>query len=158
MPEISPANAAVAAKNNDSLVLRLKYRNRTLLLPGDAEKQAERAILEENSDDLHADVLKIGHHGSKNSTTHEFLGAVGPTMAITSAGEDNSYGHPSPELLERSEASGTRVLRTDHDGAAHIVTDGGRLEISCFMACAGLAPVTTSKRAEAPNQDQNNQQ
>ena len=56
MPEISPANAAVAAKNNDSLVLRLKYRNRTLLLPGDAEKQAERAILEENSDDLHADV------------------------------------------------------------------------------------------------------
>ena len=58
-PEISTADAAVAAKNNDSLVLRLKYRHRTLLLPGDAENQAEHAMLEENSADLHADVFKV---------------------------------------------------------------------------------------------------
>lgn len=157
-PEISPVNAAVAAKNNDSLVLRLKYRNRTLLLPGDAEKQAEHAMLEEHSDGLHADVLKVGHHGSKNSTTQEFLDAVAPAIAIISAGEDNPYGHPSPELLERLEASGARVLRTDRDGAVHIVTDGDRLEISCFVACPESPTVTTSRRAQAPNQDQNNQQ
>jgi competence protein ComEC len=157
-PEISPANAAAAAKNNDSLVLRLKYRNRTLLLPGDAEKQAEHAMLEENSDGLHADVLKVGHHGSKNSTTQEFLDAVTPSIAIISAGEDNPYGHPSPELLERLEASGARVLRTDRDGAVHIVTDGDRLEVSCFVSCPELPTVTSSRRAQAPNQDQNNQQ
>jgi competence protein ComEC len=150
-PEISPADPAAAAKNNDSLVLRLKYRHRTLLLPGDAEKQAEHAMLQENSADLHADVLKVGHHGSKNSTTQEFLDAVAPAIAIISAGEDNPYRHPSPELLERLGASGARVLRTDRDGAVHIVTDGERLEVSCFVACAELATVTTSRRAEAPN-------
>jgi competence protein ComEC len=157
-PEISPVNAAVAAKNNDSLVLRLKYRNRTLLLPGDAENQAEHAMLAENSDGLHADVLKVGHYGSKNSTTQEFLDAVAPAIAIISVGEDNPYGHPSPELLERLEASGTRVLRTDRDGAVHIVTGGDRLEVSCFVSCQELPTVTSSRRAQAPNQDQNNQQ
>jgi competence protein ComEC len=150
--------AAAAAKNNDSLVLRLKYRNRTLLLPGDTEKQPEHAMVEEDSGGLHADVLKVGHHGSKNSTTQEFLDAVAPTIAIISSGEDNPYGHPSPELLERLETSGAQVLRTDRDGAVHILTDGDRLEISCFVACAELAVVTTSsKRAETPNQNQNNQ-
>jgi competence protein ComEC len=157
-PEFSKGNASVAAKNNDSLVLRLKYRNRTLLLPGDAENQAEHAMLEENSADLHADVLKVGHHGSKNSTTQEFLDAVAPAIAIISSGEDNPYGHPSPELLERLEASRARVLRTDRDGAVHILTDGDRLEISCFVVCAELATVPSSRHAEAPNQNQSNQQ
>jgi len=157
-PEISPADLAAAAKNNDSLVLKLKCGNRTLLLPGGAEKQAEHTMLKENAAALHADVLKVGHHGSKNSTTQEFLDTVAPTIAIISSGEDNPYGHPSPELLERLEASGARVLRTDRDGAVHIVTDGDRLEISCFLACAGLATVTISRRAETPNQNQNNQQ
>jgi competence protein ComEC len=156
-PENSISDSGVAGKNNDSLVLRLKYRNRTLLLPGDAEKQAEHTMLQENSAELRADVLKVGHHGSKNSTIQEFLDAVAPTIAIISSGEDNPYGHPSPELLERLEASGARVLRTDHDGAVHILTDGNGLEISCFVACAKLATVTTSKRAETPNQNQNNQ-
>ena len=105
---------------------------------------------------VHADVLKVGHHGSKNSTTQEFPEAIAPAIAIVSSAEENPYGHPSPELLE--EASGARVLRTDRDGAVHIVTDGERLEISCFLACAELPMATTSKRAEAPNQDQNNQQ
>jgi competence protein ComEC len=157
-PDISTEDPAAAAKNNDSLVLRLKFRNRTLLLPGDAEKQAEHVILHDNSANLHADVLKVGHHGSTNSTTQEFLDAVAPSIAIISSGEDNPYGHPSPELLERLEASGARVLRTDRDGAVHILTDGDRLEISCFMVCADMSNVTTSRRAEAPNQNQNNQQ
>ncbi len=82
-------------------------------MPGDAEMQAEQAMLMENSEeDLRADVLKVGHHGSKNSTTQEFLEAVHPQMAIISAGEDNPYGHPSPELPERLQTAGVRVLRT----------------------------------------------
>ena len=133
--------------------------DRTLLLPGDAEKQAEQAMLAADSEeDLHAEVLKVGHHGSKNSTTEEFLDAVHPQVAIISAGEDNPYGHPSPELLERLETAGARVLRTDRDGAVHILTDGDKLEISCFVACDNLTTATVSGSAQAPDQDQNRKQ
>ena len=95
-PDKSPADIAPLAKNNDSLVMRLRYGTRTLLLPGDAEKDVERTILAENSvEELQADVLKVGHHGSKNSTMPDFLAAVRPRVAIISSGEGNPYGHPS---------------------------------------------------------------
>jgi competence protein ComEC len=135
-PETSPVDVAPTAKNNDSLVIRLHYGNRTLLLPGDAEKAAERAILAENAEeDLQADVLKVGHHGSKNSTMPDFLAAVRPRVAIISTGEGNPYGHPSTELVKRLEDAGVRILRTDRDGAIHVLTDGERVQISCFVAC-----------------------
>jgi len=114
------------AKNNDSLVSRFRYGHRTMLLPGDAEKQVEREMLSENGGEaLHSDVLKVGHHGSKNSTIPEFLAAVQPRFAIISAGEFNPYGHPHAELLDRLENAGTVILRTDSDGAVHVLTDGG---------------------------------
>jgi competence protein ComEC len=145
-PESAPQEIGPSPKNNDSLVVHLKYGERTFMLPGDAEKQAESAILDENSETaLRADVLKVGHHGSKNSTMPGFLAAVRPHVAVISAGEDNPYGHPNPELLERLETAGVRILRTDRDGAVHILTDGERLEISCFVAC----PDTTGKAASA---------
>jgi competence protein ComEC len=135
-PDVPSTEATPSAKNNDSLVLRLHYGNRTILLPGDAEKDAERAILAENNENsLQADVLKIGHHGSKNSTMPDFLAAVRPRVAIISAGEENPYGHPSPELLGRLEGTHVRILRTDRDGAIHVLTDGDRVELTCFVAC-----------------------
>ena len=158
-PEISPEEIAPSPKNNDSLVLRLQYGDRSLMLPGDAEKQTERQILAENSDAIiHADVLKIGHHGSKNSTTPEFLGAVGPQIAVISAGEDNPYGHPSPELLERLEEAGLWVLRTDRDGAVHVLTDGRQLQISCYVACLEPARVAFSRQAQAPDENRRGKQ
>jgi competence protein ComEC len=135
-PDAPSTEAASAAKNNDSLVLRLHYGSRTILLPGDAEKEAERAILAQHDEaSLQADVLKVGHHGSKNSTMPDFLAAVRPQVAIISAGEENPYGHPSPELLARLEAAGVRVVRTDRDGAVRVLTDGERVEVTCFLAC-----------------------
>ena len=135
-PEIPPTEIAPSAKNNDSLVLHLKFGDRTLLFPGDAEKAVERAVLSENDEaGIHADVLKIGHHGGKNSTTPKFLSAVNPQIAIISSGEGNPYGHPSPEVLNRLEAAGVRTLRTDTNGAIHILTDGKDLEVSCFVRC-----------------------
>jgi competence protein ComEC len=156
-PEISSAEAAPAAKNNDSLVLRLHYGNRTVLLPGDAEKEAEHDMLAgSDRTDLRADVLKVGHHGSKNSTTEDFLAAVQPQVAIISAGEDNPYGHPSQELLQRLEKAGVRVLRTDRDGAVHVLTDGRTLEITCFAGCSFPAEGVL-RQAQAPDHDENNQ-
>ncbi len=135
-PQIPPEEIAPSAKNNDSLVLRLQYKERSVLLPGDAEKQAEYAMLSETeAGKLHVDVLKVGHHGSKNSTMPEFLESVGPQIAIISAGEQNPYGHPSAELLERLQESGARILRTDVEGAVQVVTDGHRIRVSCFVGC-----------------------
>jgi competence protein ComEC len=99
-PELPPEEVAPLAKNNDSLVVRLCYLQRTILLPGDAEKQAEAAMLAENdAAALHAGVLKVGHHGSKNSTMPAFLAAVSSQISVISAGEENPYGHPHPELI-----------------------------------------------------------
>ena len=127
-----------------------------MLLPGDAEKEAEHQMLaESNRTELRADVLKVGHHGSKNSTTKDFLAAVRPQVAIISAGEDNPYGHPSQELLERLQNANVRVLRTDREGAVHVLTDGHTLEISCFAGCSFPAG-DALRQAQAPDHDKNN--
>ena len=156
-PDNLVSDASPVAKNNDSLVLRLHYRDRTILLPGDAEKDAEREILAESGASLmQADILKVGHHGSKNSTMADFLMAVKPGVAIISSGEDNPYGHPSPELLERLDAAQMRVLRTDRDGAVHVLTDGERIEISCYVPCKGTAEQPL-RQAQAPDFPQKSQ-
>jgi competence protein ComEC len=157
-PDASPATSAAAPKNDDSLVLKLQFEDRSVLLPGDAEKEAEREILsEEDQNDLRAQILKIGHHGSKNSTTAEFLAAVKPRLAVISVGEDNPYGHPNAELLERLATAGVRVLRTDHDGAVHILMDRNSLEVSCFIPCSPFKEEVL-ERAQAPDHDKNEQQ
>jgi len=155
-PEVSLQEIAPSAKNDDSLVLRLRFGKQSLLLPGDVEKESERAILAENdANKLRADVLKVGHHGSKNSTMPEFLAAVQPRIGIISTGESNPYGHPSPALLERLESAGVRIYRTDRDGAVHVLTDGTRLEITCFTGCLEAKNgAGTSMRAEVPDQKQ----
>ncbi len=157
-PENTSADPSAAAKNDDSLVLRLRYQERTILLPGDAEKGAEREMLSESGqNELRAEALKIGHHGSKNSTTAEFLAAVKPRLAIISVGEDNPYGHPNAELLERLASAGVRVLRTDRDGAVHILMDGKGLEVSCFLPCLPVR-VDSLERAQAPDHNKNHEQ
>ena len=122
------------------------------MLPGDAEKQAEYSMLAENREEaLPVDILKIGHQGSKNSTTSEFLAAVRPRVAVISSGEDNPYGHPSPELLGRLEQAGVRILRTDRDGAVQVLTDGKRLEVNCYVACPEKSVGSASGQAQSPN-------
>lgn len=113
-------------KNNDSLVMRIRYGARTFLLCGDAEKPIERRMLEDN-EIAHADVLKVGHHGSHTSSTEEFLSAVSPEFAVISAGYGNSYGHPNRDILERLEEHHAAIYRTDENGLITIRTDGRRL-------------------------------
>jgi len=157
-PKKDPGEIYPSAKNNDSLVFRVQYGHRGFLLPGDAETQAEAAILSENPEtELQSDVLKVGHHGSKNSTTPEFLAAVHPQLAIISTGAENPYGHPSKELLERLQTADVNILRTDRNGAIHILTDGEKLEVTCFLNCADifLGPVhAKSQRPDSPEKGQ----
>ena len=111
------------AGNNDSLAMRVVYGARSFLLTGDLERPVEARLL---ADDALArtDVLKVGHHGSKTSTIPAFLEAIHPSIAVISAGFDNSFGHPHPDVLGRLEERNTTVLRTDLDGLATVWTDG----------------------------------
>jgi len=125
LPGYVPADGP---KNNDSLVLRLRFGKHAFLLPGDAERQIEWGILDAG-ESPRADVLKVGHHGSRTSSTEDFLAAVSPAFAIISAGLDNSYGHPNPDVLDRLERHRAIILRTDLDGLITIRSDGRRLSV-----------------------------
>ena len=109
-------------QNNDSLVLRLSYEDSSVLMEGDAEKQVERRIAA-----LHhptASLLKVGHHGSANATTAELVDSARPAFAVISVGLGNSFGLPRMETLKRLSEAGTRVYRTDLDGAVTFYLDG----------------------------------
>jgi competence protein ComEC len=108
--------------NDDSLVLRISYGNSSALLEGDAEASSETRMVALGG--LHSDLLKVGHHGSKTSTTPEFLKAVSPSYAVISVGQHNYYGHPKFETLEKLEAAGARTYRTDLLGASTFYLDG----------------------------------
>jgi competence protein ComEC len=133
-PDTAPP--ADKAANNDSLVLRLQFGAVTYLLTGDIERPVERELLS-RQDALHADFLKVGHHGSKTSTTREFLGVVAPRVAVISAGPENPYGHPSQSVLDEFLGSGTRLLRTDRDGATTVLTDGRTIAVHSYTQVNG---------------------
>jgi competence protein ComEC len=107
--------------NDDSLVLRMQYGKASALLEGDAEASSEQAML------LHhpapVTLLKIGHHGSRTSTTPEFLASLAPRDAIVSVGKGNTFGHPRPEVVARIAASGARLYRTDEFGLVTFLMD-----------------------------------
>jgi competence protein ComEC len=125
------ARESRSAKNDDSLVMRLTDGSQSMLLAGDIERPAERKILAEDQP-VRVNFLKIAHHGSKTSTSDAFLEAVHPVFAAISVGRDNSFGHPSPETIERLEAAGVQVYRTDRDGAITASTDGTSLTVSTY--------------------------
>jgi len=111
--------------NNTSLVIKLRYKDKSFLFVGDAEEEIEKRLLEEN---IKADVLKIGHHGSDTGSTEEFLKKVGPEIAVISVGKDNRFGHPHNRVLKRLEKLNIKVLRTDSGGNIRIVSDGQAID------------------------------
>lgn len=105
--------------NDQSVVLQLQYGEFDTLLTGDVGERVEAS-----REWPEVEVLKVGHHGSRYSSSSDFLEAVSPEIAVISSGEDNRYGHPAPDALQRLEAVGAKILRTDRDGDVEVVTDG----------------------------------
>ncbi|OHA02763.1 MAG: hypothetical protein A3C92_00710 [Candidatus Sungbacteria bacterium RIFCSPHIGHO2_02_FULL_53_17] len=124
---LSPAEDVTAGANHPhgaNIISRLSYGDTAMLLTGDAERALEYRLLFESPDMLDADILKVGHHGSKTSSTETFLKAVSPDVAVISAGKKNRYGHPHQEVMERLAQLDIAVLRTDQEGDIRIESDG----------------------------------
>lgn len=115
--------------NNCSIVLMITYGETKFLFTGDAERDAEQAILNSGAD-LSAAVLKVGHHGSEDSTTYPFLREIMPKYAVISVGEDNSYGHPTENTLSRLRDADVKVFRTDMQGDIYCISDGKTVTMS----------------------------
>ncbi len=114
--------------NDNSIALSVAYGQRAFLLTGDLERESEHLLVAADRVPS-ADVLKVAHHGSRTSTTIEFLEEVAPSIAVISSGAGNRYGHPSPTVVARLRETGAKVLRTDLHGGVIITTDGETLEV-----------------------------
>lgn len=124
--------------NNGSVVMHADIHGHAVLLTGDIEEPAERHLIRVTPPQLlSADIMQAPHHGSKTSSTEDFISMVDPTVAFASAGEGNRYGHPSLEVMERYAFWGIRLLRTDVAGTIRFTfpRDRGSIMIQCELGC-----------------------
>jgi competence protein ComEC len=122
---LNPA-AASGSANNDSVVVRIVFGERSFLMTGDIEGSGEAAIIQNN---LASDVVKVPHHGSRTSSTWAFIDSTRAAYAVISVGKRSRFGHPHPEVVERWRSAGAEVIRTGESGTVTFVTDGKNLEL-----------------------------
>lgn len=124
--------SSAQSSNDDSIVLRVRFGNRTFLLTGDIEKDAEAAITAVH-DDLQSDVVKAAHHGSRTSSTNAFVNDTKPAYTVISVGLTSIFGHPHQEVVERWLAGDAEILTTGKSGTITISTDGNDLRVETFI-------------------------
>jgi competence protein ComEC len=115
--------------NDASIVIKLTYGNTSFLLTGDAESRENKAILDHGFD-VRSTVLKLGHHGSRTSTNEDWLKRVQPQLGIISAGNDNSFGHPHPEVIAALKQLQIPYIRTDEHGTITVTSDGAAIHVT----------------------------
>jgi competence protein ComEC len=118
-------------RNDDSIVLDLRWRDVSIVLTGDIGKEVERTLIGKIPP-ARVRVMKVPHHGSLTSSTTEFVTAMHPDVAVVSAGRGNHFGHPVPEVLDRYRRAGAEIFRTDQDGAVTVHTDGTSIDVDTF--------------------------
>ena len=138
--------------NNTSIVLRITYGDTSFLFTGDGEREVEQAILDSGAE-IRSTVLKVGHHGSETSTGYLWLREVMPQYAVISVGKDNSYGHPTDEVLSRLRDAEVTAFRTDLQGDVFCVSDGKTVTFTVSRnrdadVFASVGPNSTQKEAQ----------
>lgn len=118
--------------NEASNVVKVIYGSSSFLFTGDLTAKEEKRLLDERAQ-IKSTVLKVGHHGSKTSSTMEFINAVQPVWAVISVGADNPFGHPGKDTLERLQRAGSHILRTDKDGAIVFESDGNHISFHTYV-------------------------
>lgn len=131
---VGDEESAAMSGNDQSLVLRVRFGQQSFLLVGDIEKAAETRLLATGGD-LRSSVLKVAHHGSRTSSTAEFLDRVTPQHAVISVAAPSPYGHPHGEIVERLQSKGAKIWQTSKCGAITISTDGNDLRAQTFVKC-----------------------
>ena len=149
--------------NDSSIVLKITYGYTSFLFTGDAGREAEQALLDSGVD-LSATVLKVGHHGSDTGTTYPFLREIMPQYAVISVGKNNSYNHPTDNVLSRLRDADADILRTDLHGKIFITSDGKTVSVSTDKKASreeilteGSKTATQKSINENKNQDADNQ-
>ena len=122
--------ATMKTGNELSNVFRISYGDFSVLITGDLDSEGEQELIKKHK--LNSSILKVGHHGSRTSSSEAFLQAVQPLYAIISVGFHNSFGHPNPQVLGRLNQCGIKTLRTDQDGAILIESDGKKMSVHPF--------------------------
>lgn len=122
----SPTKDSYEDLNNYSPVIKIEYGKTSFLFTGDAQKDIEKEMLSTN-EDISADVLKVGHHGSSTSTTKDFLNKVNPSIGVISVGQDNIYNHPNDDTIKQLNENKVTIYRTDKNGTVVISSDGSKI-------------------------------
>lgn len=122
--DFTPPAVTACDPNDSSIVVRFTAESRSFLFTGDVSSEVEGLLVEHYPNDIDVDVLKVGHHGSRYSSSNAFLGVVTPELAVIEVGAGNSYGHPHQEALDRLSAHGATIIRTDQAGT-YVVTVTG---------------------------------
>jgi competence protein ComEC len=132
-PKKSLAGAVFSKADNDTgIVARLEYGKNSFLFTADVSSNVEKDLLRRKVS-VASEVLKVGHHGSKYSSSDAFLQAVNPKLAIISVGKNNSYGHPTPEVLQKLAKFAIKTLRTDEFGDVTVLADGENIKINNLL-------------------------
>ncbi len=119
-------------RNDDSVVIEIRYGDVAVLLTGDISDEVEQKLLPQ-LETARVRVLKVAHHGSRTSTGAALVDAWRPDVALISAGRGNRFGHPAPEVVARLQQSGTAVYRTDRDGEITVEADGRQVRVRTFV-------------------------
>lgn len=149
---LAPCSESYEDLNDYSVVIKLTYGETDFIFMGDAEALSEEEILAAG-EDVSADVLKCGHHGSSSSSSPDFVEAVDPQYAVISCGVDNSYGHPDSETLSVLDSFGITVLRTDKQGTITIESDGNNIIYKDTASAVSEEAVQTTNESEAVFKD-----
>jgi len=146
---LHPTAPSSSSLNDASIVAKLTFGQISFLFTGDAEQAAERQMLA-RGENVNSSVLKVGHHGSRTSTTQAFLNAVDPQIAVIMCGRNNQYGHPHDETFNKLIAANVDIYRTDLQGTIVIITDGQTLEVKKADSSYAEQPMPPPEESTPP--------